>query len=106
MKKTLALLTVMAFSLILPTAVLAHTEAEPFAADLIAGKYMDAGDVLVWNDGEYLYVKYVTVYSCLYETHLHVATTLGGFDGIPQTKKGNPIPGKFEYKSHHDPCET
>ncbi|MBA7552163.1 hypothetical protein ES705_44718 [subsurface metagenome] len=33
------------------------------------------------------------------ETHLHVATSLAG---IPQTKKGNPIPGKFEENDEHD----
>lgn len=108
MKKTLALLTLIAFMLALPAAVIAHTEGEPFEVDLIAGggnpaSAIDAGDVLVWNDGEYLYVKYVADHWCLYETHLHVATSEVD---IPQTKKGNPIPGQFDYKTDHDPCET
>ena len=37
------------------------------------------------------------------ETHLHIATSLAG---IPQTKTGNPIPGKFEYKGEHDSVES
>ena len=32
------------------------------------------------------------------ETHLAVATTL---TGIPQTKTGSPIPGKFDVKDSH-----
>ena len=77
-----------------------HTEEEPFTTPLIAGQTIDVGDVLVWNDGDYLYVKYVVdaEYWCLTETHLHVATSL---EDIPQ-KNGNPPPGKFDYKSEHD----
>jgi len=86
-----------------------HTEGDPFTTDLIAGggspaSAIDVGDVLVWNDGDTLYVKYV-IYEdgwCLTETHLHVAKSEGE---IPQTKKGNPIPGQFDYKSEHD-CVT
>jgi hypothetical protein len=31
------------------------------------------------------------------EIHIHFASTFKGSGGIPQTKNGNPIPGKFEY---------
>jgi hypothetical protein len=81
-----------------------HTEGDPFATDLIAGggnsaSATDVGDVLVWNDGDTLYVQYVvTAPWCLTETHLHVAISL---EGIPQ-KNGNPPPGKFDYKGEHD----
>ncbi|MEM2386334.1 MAG: hypothetical protein QXO67_05050, partial [Candidatus Bathyarchaeia archaeon] len=34
--------------------------------------------------------------------HLAVATSLAE---IPQTKTGNPIPGKFQYSSYHDPSD-
>jgi hypothetical protein len=80
-----------------------HTEGDPYVTDLLAGQTLDVGDVLVWNDGGYLYVKYIVdaEYWCLTETHLHVATSL---EGIPQ-KKGNPPPGQFDYKSEHD-CVT
>jgi hypothetical protein len=75
--------------------------------NLIAGggnpkSAMDAGDVLIWNDGDNLYVKYMTSGDwCLTETHLHVATSL---DAIPQ-KNGNPPPGQFDYPMEHD-CVT
>jgi hypothetical protein len=103
MKRSLALLTIVAFLLILPAAVVAHTEGDPFVTDLLAGQYMDAGDVLVWNDADNLYVRYELEGWCMNETHVHVADAL---DGIPQTKKGNPKPGKFDYKTDHDPCVT
>ena len=85
--------------------VIAHTEDTPFVADLIAGggnekSAIDVGDVLVWNDADFLYVKYSLDDGwCLTETHLHVTTSL---EEIPQTKKGNPIPGHFEYKEEHN----
>ena len=82
---------------------LAHTEDKPLTANLIAGggnpnSEMVAGIVTVWNDDDYLYVTYdVPCPWWLTETHLHVATDA---DGIPHTQKGNPIPGKFDYKTH------
>jgi hypothetical protein len=81
--------------------VSAHTEADPLVTDLIAGKSMDVGDVLVWNDADHLYIKYAITGGdwCMGEVHLHVATSLGE---IPQTKKGNPIPGKFDHKADLD----
>ena len=80
----------------------AHTAGSPFQTDLLAGQTNDVGDVLVWNDGSNLYVKFVVSSGCLRETHVHVATSLSG---IPQTKTGNPIPGKFEYSDPHG-CVT
>lgn len=76
--------------------VKAHTKEDPFRVDLIAGKYIDVGDVLVWNDESSLHVKYVTNEDWyISEVHLQVAADLSG---IPQAK-GNPIPGKFTYKA-------
>ena len=75
--------------------------------DLVAGggnpkSAMDVGNVDVWNDGDYLYVQYVTSGGwCLTETHLHVATSM---EAIPQ-RNGNPVPGQFDYKAEHD-CIT
>jgi hypothetical protein len=91
------------FMLVLPFKVLANTAVDPFVTDLIAGQYTDVGDVLVWNDEENLYVKYLISEPnlCLDETHLQVATSLAG---IPQTKNGNPIPGQFAYQNDHDLC--
>ncbi|MFW9772026.1 MAG: hypothetical protein ACFFEO_07665 [Candidatus Thorarchaeota archaeon] len=97
------------------TPIVAHTEDSPFMTDLIAGggnpeSAIDVGDVLVWNDGEFLYVKYQTIDDWyLVETHLAVNTTL---EGIPQTKPnkqgkggGNPIPGHFKWKREYYPPE-
>jgi len=66
---------------------------------LYAGQDMQVGNVLVWDDGENLCVKYqlspeaIAEGWLLTETHLAVAELL---TGIPQ-KNGNPIPGKFPY---------
>jgi hypothetical protein len=95
-----AALVPLAVGLIVPGAH-AHTADDPFVTDLIAGggnpaSAIDVGDVLVWNDGEQLFVRYLVTAQdwCLTETHSHVASSA---DAIPQTKKGNPIPGKFAF---------
>ncbi|UCH89513.1 MAG: hypothetical protein JSV49_02380 [Thermoplasmata archaeon] len=86
--------------------VSAHRECDPLVIDLIANggseaTEIDAGDINVWNDYDTLYVKYtVTCEWVLTMTHLHVATLL---EDIPTAKNGNPIPGKFEYKTPHEP---
>lgn len=70
---------------------------------LWAGQNIDIGTVTVANDGVNLYVEYQTMDGwCMTETHLHVATS---WEEIPQ-KNGNPIPGKFDHKTEHDPCVT
>jgi hypothetical protein len=90
----------LAVGLIIPGAY-AHTADDPFVTDLVAGggnpaSAIDVGDVLVWNDAEQLFVRYLVTAQdwCLTETHSHVASSA---DAIPQTKKGNPIPGKFAF---------
>ena len=81
-----------------------HTADDPQVIDLLAGQTEKVGEVEVWNDVDNLYVKYVIIDPewCSVETHLQVATSL---DGIPHTKKGNPIPGHFEENDEHD-CVT
>ncbi len=70
--------------------------ASAIAPSLNAGKTIPAGKVWVWNDGTNLIVKYQTENGWQFtETHLAVARDP---DLLPQTKKGNPIPGKFAYK--------
>jgi len=61
---------------------------------------MEVGHMEVFNDDNNLYVKYVITEpgACLLETHLQAAAD---FTGIPQTKKGNPIPGQFAYSMEH-----
>lgn len=74
--------------------------ADVRTTELMCGQYEDGGDVLVWNDADNLYVKFVVPEGsdCLVETHVHVATSL---EGIPQ-KNGNPPPGKFDYSNTHE----
>lgn len=90
---------------IFPAAAFAHTAADPFKTDMIAGggnvkSAMDAGDVLVWNDANNIYVKYMASGGWMIsETHLSIKTSMAE---IPQNN-GNPIPGKFKYKGYHDP---
>jgi hypothetical protein len=75
------------------------TKGTPGTITLYAGQDIPVGTVSVSNDGTNLYVTYNTTGGwVMTETHLAVATSL---DVIPQTKKGNPIPGQFPYK-HED----
>jgi len=82
-----------------------HTADAPQVIDLLAGQTEKVGEVEVWNDEGFLYVKYIITVPdwCLTETHIHVASEL---NLIPHTKKGNPIPGKFDYSECHTPCIT
>jgi len=68
---------------------------------LWAGQNIDVGEVQIWNDDTYLYIKYLIDEPGWYltETHLHVACSE---PEIPQNKKGNPTPGHFEYSSEHE----
>ena len=88
--------------LILTFCMLALLSVVASAVTLKAGQSIDAGSVTVSNDGVKLYVTYETIDGWeLVETHLAIATSL---EGIPQTKKGNPVPGKFAYSMEHDPA--
>ena len=67
---------------------------------MIAGRTINVGNVNVCNDDTTLTVTYeATGPWCLLKTDLHVATSE---NGVPQTKKGNPIPGHFDYGDEHD----
>ena len=67
------------------------------ATDLILGQHRDIGDVSIWREGNYLYVRIVTSSSYyLNVTHIHVATSLSD---IPQNEGGNPKVGRFEYQA-------
>jgi hypothetical protein len=82
------------------------TEAVPDEFPLYAGQDWLVGEVLVWDDGTQLCVKYQLFDGTddtedvigegwgITETHLAVGKVLSD---IPQTKKGNPIPGQFLY---------
>jgi len=116
MKKLVIPLIILCFVLAFATVpAFGHLCSDPFVTDLIAGgggqgkSAMDVGDIEVCNDGEYLYVTYLTdEVTCLIETHLHVTTIpppndpIPGDPGFPLTKKGNPIPGQFDYAMEHE----
>lgn len=72
--------------------------------DLLAGQDIDVGDVTLTDDGTDLTVE-ITMEGdwCLTEVHIHAADSE---DGIPQNKKGNPIPGQFEINEELTACES
>jgi len=59
---------------------------------LYAGQHMEAGIVKVSNDGSNLFMAIAMDGWALEEYHLAVDDDLSN---IPQTKKGNPVPGRF-----------
>lgn len=66
---------------------------------LIAGQHIDAGDIEVTNDAEFIYVTYNTANGyVLTETHLYV----GNCEAIPVNNQGNPVPGLFPHKNTHN----
>src|SRR5262245_36331618 len=72
--------------------------------ELVAGQIYNGGTITIYNDKNYIYVQYTTNAPwVLSEAHAAVAATL---DGIPQTKGGNPIPGRFAYGATFDPEVT
>ncbi len=83
------------------TSVSTAAPAGAFKVDLFAGKTTDVGDVYVWNDANaYIEIDMASGW-CMTESHVAVATSLAG---IPQTSKGNPIPGQFPQGDDYDPC--
>jgi hypothetical protein len=76
----------------------------PLVTPLYAGQTLDAGNVTVSNDANSIYVRYTTnVPWMISDAHLAIASSLAG---IPQTKRGNPIPGHFSYSAIFDPEVT
>ena len=63
---------------------------------LCAGQHMDIGTVAVNNDDQNLYVTFNITEPGWYLDETHVAVGIEE-DDIPQTKKGNPIPGQFPF---------
>lgn len=70
----------------------------PTVTTLIAGQTINAGNVTVTNDANFIYVTFNTANGyVLSQTHLYV----GDCALIPVNKPGNPIPGQFPYASAH-----
>lgn len=75
---------------------LEEPDCDPVPYDLCAGQTSDIGEVVVTNDDVNLSVTFNIAEPGWYleETHVAVGNEPGD---IPQTKKGNPIPGQFPY---------
>jgi hypothetical protein len=91
---------------LLALAALVLVTAEPSAAstapiDLLAGKSTDVGDVTVQSDGTRVRLLTTTSGACIAGLHAAVA---GSPQLIPQTKKGNAIPGRFPVAKEYTPC--
>jgi len=99
MKKVLfpILALVLALALALPAA--AHTEEVPQYNVLLAGQTMPVGNVTVWNNSTHLIVTYNITDAdwVINATHMHVSDDC--VDGFPQTRKGNPKVGHFDYST-------
>jgi len=81
-----------------PCETVTQTEA------LIAGQNFYAGTVTAAVEGGNVCVTFTAIGGWqLTETHLAIATSLAG---LPQTKAGNPSPGKFPYRATHTPAVT
>ncbi|MBL7728507.1 MAG: hypothetical protein JNM68_12510 [Dinghuibacter sp.] len=75
---------------------------EPFCTtatvNLIAGQHINAGNIEILQDEQFIYVTYNTTDGwVLAKTHLYV----GGCAAIPVNGAGNPQPGRFPYKAAH-----
>jgi hypothetical protein len=69
--------------------------------DFIAGQHINVGKISISNDETTLFVK-IDLVDSWYMTESHVAVG-GSLADIPQTKTGNPIPGKFPYSQSYNP---
>jgi len=84
------------------------TETDPDKFPLYAGQDILVGIVNVWNNADYLYVKYELSQEaigegwCLTETHLAVVTQEEDF---PTNKAGNPKVGHFPYQCSYNGSE-
>src|SRR5688572_20983467 len=96
-------LLISALSAILPvlSAPTQETCGESLTVPLLAGRTTPVGSVVVTNSEDTLFILITTDGDWhLQETHVAVACRLSD---IPQTKTGNPIPGRFPYKDSYCP---
>jgi hypothetical protein len=78
-------------------------ECPETTTQLTAGQFFNAGNVVVTNDDEFIYVTYNTANGYLLtQTHLYV----GGCVAIPVNNQGNPVPGQFPYQATHNYATT
>lgn len=75
----------------------------PATVTLLAGQFINSGNVTVYNSEENLYVTYTTADGwVLGYTQLFA----GYYQDIPLTQNGNPQIGLFPHKTEHDPFVT
>jgi len=107
MSKKMNKLVLLSALMIVIIGTIGTVSAEVYNLTADGGDEMTAfkvGEVEVTNDGNNLNVTYRITESgwLLNETHLHIANE--SEEGIPQTKKGNPKVGQFDYSEEHEPC--
>lgn len=84
--------------------VASHQISSGESVDLLAAQDVDVGEVTVTDDGTDLTVKITTTAGwCLQELHLDAADEE---KGIPQNRRGNPTPGRFQISEALDCQET
>ena len=102
LKTRVPLLFLLALALAVPAWGSHDCQPNTFTVTLFAGQTIDAGEVTAQVVGSQLCVTFSANSDwAIEETHLAVGTSLAG---IPQTKSGNPKPGRFPYQSLHDPA--
>lgn len=68
---------------------------------ILAGQNIPVGNLTISNDQYLLYVTYeMTGDYQLSTTHLYA----GSREELPDNNAGNPIPGRFHYKTNHNPA--
>jgi hypothetical protein len=76
---------------------------EATTVQLTAGQHINAGNVTVTNDADYIYVTYNAENGYqLTETHLYV----GDRSLLPVNNAGSPVPGQFPYSGTHQFATT
>lgn len=109
-KRRLVLLCAVAMAVVLSGSISLGVFADPpghaimpMTVDLIADQDIDAGDIVIWNDADNLYVKYTVISPwTMTATQLQISDSV---DEVPQAN-GNPIPGQFMLVDLHYPAVT
>ncbi|WP_455365640.1 Calx-beta domain-containing protein [Kaarinaea lacus] len=78
---------------------------DPLVIPLLGGQYIEVGTVTVVNTEASIIVVYETTQDWMItETHLDAALD---YSGLHTNRSGNPIPGRFDYSTHHpDPVHS
>ena len=81
--------------------VTVNSQNQTYEVDLLAGQNMNIGKIKVWNNQNYLYLKYEIIDPqwCLKETHFHIDKNLDKFPLKGEEK--NLVPGQFDYVATH-----